>query len=213
MESSNNIPDGIYYLVLADLVDSTKFAARMGNAAYTARVDTFVEACRKALENAQRSSNSGRFVKTVGDAVLVVFNHFPDVIQWDMEFDGTLGLAEIHNEPFLRRTCVHVGEIRFKAGDPSSLAVNQIFKMEKQVRAGALVLTSVAHDLALASVYPKQCEFEDCGTVSLEGYTRPVKLHRLIIKADIAFLINKSAAQALTLAPLENAPAQSAMSR
>lgn len=107
--------------------------------------------------------------------------------------DGTLYLAAIRNEPLGVRICVHAGEVRFEGGDANGLAINQIFKMEKKVGAGDLVLTDVAHKLALPSVYPKQCEFEGYGTVRLDGYDRPVKLHRLVVKAEIAFLIDKTA--------------------
>jgi class 3 adenylate cyclase len=189
---NQDIPDGIYYIVLADLVGSTKFGAKMGNAALGARVQSFVEAAKKALEHAKMSFNTGRFLKSVGDGVLMTFSHFPDVVQWRMEFDGTLQLASIRQEPLQARVCVHAGEVHFAGGDTSALAVNQVFKMEKKVGARELVLTDVAHKLALPSLYPKQCDFEDYGTVRLDGYVRPVKLHRLVIRADIAFLIDKT---------------------
>jgi class 3 adenylate cyclase len=185
------IQDGIYYIVLADLVGSTKFGAQMGDAALTARVSAFVEASKEALKNAKMSANSGRFVKQVGDGVLLLFNHFPDVVQWHMEFHGSLVVAAVHYGHLQARTCVHAGEVRFENGDASALAVNQVFKMEKRVRAGDLVLTETARQLAIASLYPPQCEFESFDNVPLDGYPEPVKLHRLLIKADIAFLIDK----------------------
>jgi class 3 adenylate cyclase len=193
MEQNLNIADGIYYIVLADLVGSTKFGAKMGNDALAARVHTFVEASKEALEHARMSSNSGHFLKSVGDGVLIAFNHFPDVVQWQMEFDGALGLAAIRHEPIQARICVHAGEVRFADGDTSTLAINQVFKMEKKVGAGDLVLSDIAHKLALPSLYPMQCEFKEYGTVRLDGYARPVKLHCLVVKADIAFLIEKTA--------------------
>ncbi|MBI3414243.1 MAG: adenylate/guanylate cyclase domain-containing protein [Verrucomicrobia bacterium] len=192
MDLAEKIPDGIYYIVLADLVGSTKFGAEMGNDALTARIQTFVAASKDAMKNARMSSNSGRFIKSAGDGVLFVFSHFPDVVQWAMEFDGTLDLAQIRQEPLRARLCVHAGEVRFEAGETTALAVNQVFKMEKKVDAGELVLTDIAHKLALPSVYPKQCEFEEKGTIRLDGYARPVKLHRLIVKADVAFLRDKA---------------------
>src|SRR4051794_5541624 len=116
MEDNQNIPDGIYYIVLADLVGSTKYGVKMGNAALTARIQTFVEASKEAIKNAKMSQNSGRFIKSVGDGVLIAFNHFPDVVQWQMEFHGALCLAAIHHDPFEARICVHAGELRFDNG-------------------------------------------------------------------------------------------------
>jgi class 3 adenylate cyclase len=193
VESSQDISDGIYYIVFADLVGSTKFGTKMGDAAFAARTQSFVEASKKALEHAKMRSNSGRFLKSVGDGVLILFNHFPDVVQWYMEFDGTRGLAAIQHEPLRARIWVHAGEVRFEEGDARAVAISQVFKMKKDVAPGYLILSDIAHKLALPSLYPKQCEFKECGTVRLDGYARPVKLRRLVIKADIAFLIDKTA--------------------
>jgi class 3 adenylate cyclase len=193
VESNQNISDGIYYIVLADLVGSTKFGAKWGNAALTARIHTFVEASKKALENAKMTLNSGRFLKPVGDGVLLAFNHFPDVVQWHMEFDGALHLAAIRQEELQTRVCVHAGELRFHEGDTLNLATNQVSKMEKKAGAGEIVLSDIAYELALPSLYPKQCEFKDHGTARIDGHSRPMKLHRLVVKADIAFLIDKTA--------------------
>lgn len=164
----------------------------MGNEVLMVRVNAFVQASQEALVNAKRTSNSGYFVKAVGDGVLFVFSHFPDVVQWNMEFDGTLGLAATSGEPFEKRVCVHAGEIIFKPNDLAGLAVNQLCKIEKEINAGEFVLTDLAHQLALSSVYPKQCAFEDYGTVPMEGCARPVRLHRLVVIHDIAFLIDKT---------------------
>ena len=194
MVINGSIADGIYYIVLADLVGSTKFGAEMGNAALNARVTTFVEASKQALEHAGMTTNSGRFLKSIGDGVLFVFNHFPDIVQWQMEFDGTLDLMPIQQYPFRARICVHAGEVRFEDGDVRTLAINQVFKMEKEVHAGDLVLSDIAYQLALPSLYPKQCVFEGYGTIELDGYPRPVELHRLIVKSEVAFLIDKAKA-------------------
>jgi class 3 adenylate cyclase len=189
---NQRITDGIYYIVLADLVGSTRFGARWGNDGLAARVLAFVAASKKALANANRSSNTGQFVKSIGDGVLLAFSHFPDVVQWDLEFDGELSLIGDSLEPLEARVCVHAGEIRFESGDPINLATNQLCKIEKSVGAGELVLTDIAYRLAVASVYPRQCQFDHHGTVRMEGYSERVKLHRLIVTADIAFLIDKT---------------------
>lgn len=192
MENNQEITDGIYYIVVADMVGSTNFAVRMGDAALMNRIQTFVQASKKGIEHAKMSSNSGRFLKPVGDAVLLVFNHFTDIVQWQMEFEGALVLATSQYEPIQTRICVHAGEVRVVDGDVSNLAIHQAFKMEKSVRAGDLVLSELAYKLAVPSLYPKQCVFEEYGTVDIKGYDFPVKLYKLAIKEAFAFLIDKT---------------------
>lgn len=192
METQHSIPDGIYYIVLADLVSSTKFAAKFGNDLLKNRIGAFVEAALLALKHAKMTQNSGRFFKPVGDAVLLVFSHFPDVVQWTMEFEGALGLASIyHDLPLKARICVHAGEIRIEKDDAVAFAINQLFKMEKNVRTKNVVITEIAHQLALPSLVPKQCSFRRYSLISLPGHPRPVRLHRLIISAGLALLYDK----------------------
>lgn len=165
----------------------------MGNDALAGRVSAFIEAVNIALTNAGRIGNSGQFLKAIGDGALLVFSHFPDVAQWHLEFDGALYLTQSHGSPLRARICVHAGEMRFADGDTTSLAVNQLCKLEKKVHAGDLVLTDTAYQLASPSLYPKQFEFEEYGFVRLDGYARPVGLHRLVAKGEMAFLIEKTA--------------------
>lgn len=192
MKTEKNIPDGIYYIVFADLVGSTKFGIDFGNAALEARIQRFIHSAELALTNAKMCNNSGRFIKRIGDGALLVFNHFPDVLQWQMEFDGALGLAEIRGIRIEPRICVHAGEIRFELREPTSVALNQIFKAEKQIPEGSLILTNTAYELARHSTYSIQITFEPCEKIALPGYDDLMKLHRVVIKADMAFLIDKT---------------------
>lgn len=194
MELVDEIPAGLYYIALADLVASSKFGEDTGNDAMRHRMKTFAAASQKALKNAKGApgSNSGILAKTMGDGVIYLFKHFPDVIQWDMEFDGELHLAANHRQPFEKRVCVHAGEISVKDGEIVGLAFNQVCKMEKNVKAGQLVLTDIAHRLGAPALYSEQCEFEDYGTVKLAGSQGFTKLHRLVVKKDIWFLVDKT---------------------
>ena len=189
-----DIPDGIYYIVLADLIGSTQFAARMGNDAQIVRIRNFISATQQALNNAKMSNNSGRYIKSVGDAALIVFSHFPDVVQWSMEFDGALSLTALAQEPLQARICVHAGEVRFENGEARSLAINQLFKMEKRkkVGPGIMILSDIAYTLAVSSLYPQLCIFKEYGTVRLDEYPRPMKLFSLIVHDALSFLIVKT---------------------
>lgn len=192
MKPDQQIPNGIYYVIHADTVGSTEHALRMGNTALNCRAHTFVECSRKALENAKMSSNSGRFVKSIGDGVLIVFSHFPDVVQWWLELQPLLHLESVDQEPLKARVRVHAGEVQFTEGDAFALAINQVVKLDKKARSHKFVLSEIAHALALPSVYPKQCVFKRCGIAQLDDCSRAIELHRLDTKAGIAFLMNKT---------------------
>jgi class 3 adenylate cyclase len=71
---------GLYYVVLTDLVGSTKYASEKGNEALQDRVKRFVTASFNAM-NDIALKNAGLFVKEIGDAVLFVFHHFPDILR------------------------------------------------------------------------------------------------------------------------------------
>ena len=187
---TNTPSDGLYYLVLAEFVGSTRFAARNGNAAFSVRIVSFVEAAKIALKNAKTTANSGEFIKAIGDGVLLAFRHFPDVVQWQMEFHGALLFASSRQERLRARTCVHAGEIRLDEFEPSALAVNHLFKLEKKVRPDACVLTETAHKLAVSSVYAKQIGFRHYAAIFLDGWGRE-SLYLLIVRRDLGFLMEK----------------------
>ena len=190
---SKQIADGLHYVVLADLADSTDYMKKMGNDAGINRRNAFIGAAKQALAHS-KPKNSGEFVKDSGDAVLLVFKHFPDVVQWLLEFQGSLTLAWLDDKPLAARIWVHAGEITFRNGDAHGLAINQVFKVEarakRQTRVGELVLTHVARDIADPVLFPKQCVLVPCGKVKLAGHP-PISLYRLVVKADIAFMIDK----------------------
>jgi class 3 adenylate cyclase len=173
------IRNGVYYIVLADLVGSTKYAAAHGNDALAKRIQQFVLSSFHAL-NETHLKNIGLFLKEIGDAVLFIFQHFPDVIRWKVEFDKWLAIFG-DEEPLEVRVCVHLGEVYLDGVNPLSIAVSQAFKMEKQVQTGHVVLTDPAYCVAWPTIARAYHGFEDYGTVDLDGFASSVKLHRLIV--------------------------------
>jgi class 3 adenylate cyclase len=194
--------DGLYYLVLADLVGSTEFARQMGNDTSKAQLERFEFAAKQALTHCT-PKNSGEFIKPVGDAVLLVFQHFPDIVEWHIQFDGNLlltSLAMNGTRGMCTRILVDAGEIVFCGSDISGLALNELFKIEKagksKLPAGALVLTDTARSLAEPSLFPRQCVLEHISTLIIKPKKR-VTLSRIVIKADIPFLMSKQHKDAL----------------
>ena len=193
--SSPKLQDGIYYIVLADLIGSTSYMEKWGNDAGIARFREFESAAAQALDHARSASpdHSGRIVKTVGDAVLLAFSHFPDIVQWHLEFDGVLFCTPTKTEPKKAKIWVHVGELRFEGDDFNGLGVSQLFKIEKKAKEkaqpGSFTVSHLAKEIAESALYPEHCALEACGTVKLEAHS-PIRLYRLT-KADLPFLFSK----------------------
>lgn len=177
LQTQGLIRNGLYYVVLVDLVGSTKFAAEHGNEKAGQRVKHFVTSSFNALNEA-KVKNVGLFVKEIGDAVLFIFQHFPDIVRWRAGFARWLNLFDKVN-PIEIRTCVHLGEVYLEGVNPLSLGVSQCFKMEKKVAGGDIVLTDVAYHAAWPTLARAYHAFVDYGDVELDGYPSPVTLHKL----------------------------------
>lgn len=181
LQSQGVIRSGLYYVVLVDLVGSTKFAADHGNDAASGRVQFFVSSSFRALNECDLR-NVGLFVKEIGDAVLFVFQHFVDILRWRGSLGACLALGcTEHGAGIQIRTCIHVGEVALSGVNPLSLAVSQCFKMEKKVGAGEVVLTETAYRVAWPTIARAYHGFEVCGEVELDGFAKPVSLHRLVL--------------------------------
>lgn len=174
LQAQRLIRDGVYYIVLADLVGSTKYGVEHGNSALSERIQRFVTNSFNALNQAPLR-NTALFVKEIGDAVLYIFQHFPDVLRWRAAFGDYLGMAL--PEPIEIRTCVHIGEVSLEGVNPLSLAVSQCFKIEKAVAAHHVVLTEPAYQVAWPTLALAYSAFIDYGTVELDGFAEPVALH------------------------------------
>lgn len=146
------IKNGIYYIVLADLVGSTQFLKKHGNAKASDRIIKFVESGIKALDMNEHE-NTSAFLKEVGDCVLLIFQHFSDVQQWHDSFKELLDdLNPTQMEPYSIRTCVHIGEVCLHDANPLCLSVSETFKMEKLVGADKLVLSEIAAHIAAPTI-------------------------------------------------------------
>src|SRR5690349_21293131 len=66
LQAQGVIRNGLYYIVLVDLVGSTKFLAQHGNKEAVARIERFVVSSFHAL-NDLKLSNVALFIKEIGD--------------------------------------------------------------------------------------------------------------------------------------------------
>jgi class 3 adenylate cyclase len=143
-KKSNRINNGLYYIVLADLVGSTKYLAAKGNEKAAARIINFVQAGVDAFSNIEKE-NQAYFLKEIGDSILFLFSNVKDVLSWQSRFNKNLSkLSPYADEAFEIRTCVHLGEVSLHDDNPLCLSVSETFKMEKLVKPGKIVFSDAA---------------------------------------------------------------------
>lgn len=151
-KKSNRINNGLYYIVLADLVGSTKYLSAKGNEKAAARIIHFVQAGVDAFSNIEKE-NQAYFLKEIGDSILFLFSNVKDVLAWQSEFNQNLSKLSVYaDEAFQIRTCVHLGEVSLHDDNPLCLSVSETFKMEKLVKPGKIVFSDAASRVAMPSL-------------------------------------------------------------
>lgn len=192
----------LQYIVLVDLVASTATTRELGNDVGIYRMREFEDAVKQAL-NIMKPRPSARMVKTIGDAVLLTFDHFPHILCWKLELDASLqfkiqaggahGLRAQGTPRMQARIWIHVGEVEYTQGDIYGLAVSELCKTEQAAKplvpAGAVVATRAAREVAGPTLFPKQCKFTTLKGTGLRG--GPKRLFTIDMKADIAFMISQ----------------------
>ncbi len=150
---------GLYYIVLIDLTSSTEASKSLGLELNQKRVQTFITASVEALGHIELSSYA-QFLKEIGDATLFIFSSFEDLYHWwgavenafftyNNEWAGELGDKLFRAFNISAKTVVHLGEVSYiTKGNPLSLAVNQVFKIEKLFGAGQLGCTEAVRSAA-----------------------------------------------------------------
>lgn len=179
LQSQGILRKGVYYLVLVDLVGSTAYAAEHGNAALSNRVQIFVTSAITAISHASLA-NTAVFLKEIGDAVLLIFQHFPDVLRWHQALLRHLSIFDKFADRFVVRACVHLGEVNLNGVNPLSIAVSQTFKMEKAVRDGSMALSEPAYQVAWPTIRRAYRAFDRVGEVEIEALAGVIGLYELV---------------------------------
>jgi class 3 adenylate cyclase len=179
-ERQGLLTSGIYYLVLVDIVGSTDYAVEHGDDAAAAMIESFVKAGFDAVSDIEPTSTV-RLLDDLADAVILVFQHFPDILRWQAMLDARLdALAAGRDAIRIRvRTCVHVGDIVFHGVEPAGPAVSQIFEFEKEVGAGEICLTQSAYEMGRTTLARTRRGFAVKGEVRFEGDPGPTTLYRV----------------------------------
>ena len=155
LEEQKLFRPGLYYIALIDLTASTSASKVLGTELNQKRVQTFVTACVEALGIIELRSYA-QFLKEIGDATLFIFSSFEDLFEWWNQVENQFWSynAEWRNEiqdedqfnafEIRAKTVIHLGEVSYiTSGNPLSLAVNQVFKIEKLFKPHQLGCTDV----------------------------------------------------------------------
>ena len=201
MEKASLFRPGLYYIVLVDLCSNTAFNAKYGDKEGDVRTQWFHTAVIESIgEIALR--NYVAFSKTIGDASLIIFSSFLDVVEWSDQLTKNLSalsdeysqrayeehdhLDEAEIEALVSafslraRRLVHLGEVSFKeAIDPLSLAVSQTFKIEKYFAETDLGCTEAVAQVAKPKLLEAKLGLVENTEVAIPGLSEKVMTYYL----------------------------------
>ncbi len=205
MEAKTQFRPGLYYIVLADLRGNTAFNAKYGNAEGDVRVEWFQTAVVQTIGELD-IHNYIAFSKTIGDAALLVFSSFADVVAWSTRLTANLSSMagdypenleirgididdaqleqQVEDFDLKARRLVHIGEVAYKENiDPLSLAVSQTFKVEKAFSGDDLGCTQAVLDIAAPLASELGVEFIiNTEKVTLAGQTEATPTYYVVPK-------------------------------
>src|SRR4051812_29910089 len=142
-------------VLFTDIVDSTRRAAELGDAAWRALLDRHDDAVRDVLDE-----YGGREVKTTGDGFLAAFDGPARAIpaaRAVVERVRRIGLEV--------RAGIHTGECERRGDDLGGMAVHIGARISALAGPGEVLVSSTVRDLTVGSGF----EFEDHGDHELKG--------------------------------------------
>jgi pimeloyl-ACP methyl ester carboxylesterase len=153
-------------VLFTDLVGSTDQLTRLGDAAWTARLDRHASIVRDGLERFD-----GRLIKSTGDGALAVFSgpaRATESARWILE--------SLPGEGLHARAGVHVGEIELRGDDIAGLAVHVSARIMGVAEADEVLVSRTVRDLTAGS----GLRFADRGKHSLKGIPDAWHLYALV---------------------------------
>ena len=153
-------------LLMSDIVDSTRTAARLGDAAWKQLL-----ANHNRIIRAQLDRFRGREVNTTGDGFLATFGSAAAALRSAMAMrDGVSNLGiEI-------RIGVHTGEIEVLPNDIGGVAVHAASRIMGLGQASEIIVSSVTHGLVEGS----GLKFEERGRHQVKGLEQPIDVFLLL---------------------------------
>jgi pimeloyl-ACP methyl ester carboxylesterase/class 3 adenylate cyclase len=142
-------------VLFTDIAKSTEQAARLGDKAWSERLDQHDAAVRRQIERFR-----GRAVKQTGDGVLATFDGPGRAVQCARAIQGATRAIGLEV-----RAGLHVGECEVRGADVSGLAVHIAARLADMAEADEVLVSRTVKDLVVGS----GMEFEDRGEHKLKG--------------------------------------------
>ena len=179
----------LYYVVLIDLAGSTPASARLEPDENIKRIKQFTGFTVEALKKLP-ARNIEVFLSEIGDASLFLFTNFEDILNWAGMVDDLLdaynqkcmqeGKPEVYK--MYSRKVVHLGEVHFtEESDPVALAINQVFKIEKEFKRGQFGITDAVRQVALPRINSGQLTAKLITRIMLPGENVPCRLWNITV--------------------------------
>jgi class 3 adenylate cyclase len=142
-------------VLFADIVDSTRRAAEMGDQAWRRMLDEHDQAAQRVVVQ-----HRGNLVKTTGDGILATFDGPGRAIRCALAFEAAtrrLGLPV--------RAGLHTGEIELRNGDIGGIAVHAAARVMAEAGPDEVLVSRVVTDLVAGA----GLRFSDRGAHELKG--------------------------------------------
>jgi class 3 adenylate cyclase len=150
-------------MLMTDIVDSTKTAAEIGDAAWRQRLSNHNRLIRRQLERF-----GGREVDTTGDGFLAAFASAEAGLRAALAARDAIVAAGVQI-----RAGVHTGEVDVLAGgNLRGIAVHEAARIMAAAPGGSVYTSAVSRALAASS----GLRFESVGSHGLKGIPEPVEL-------------------------------------
>ena len=152
-------------LLMSDIVDSTRTAARLGDAAWKQLL-----ADHNRVVRAQFDRFRGREVNTTGDGFLAMFGSAVGALRSAVALrDGVSGLGiEV-------RIGIHTGEVDVLPNDIGGVAVHAVSRIMALGQQSEIIVSSVTRGLGEGS----GLRFEDRGRHAVKGLEQPIEVFLL----------------------------------
>lgn len=153
-------------LMMTDIVESTKLASELGDAAWTELLSRHFESARVALDR-----HGGREVSTTGDGILATFDGPAAAVRCAASIRRLASDERLHI-----RAGVHIGEVQGIAGDVRGIAVHEVARIADAAEPDEILVSSVTKALAGSS----GLQFDDVGPHRLKGLPDEVILYAYV---------------------------------
>jgi class 3 adenylate cyclase len=172
MDMSGNSPDfglaaphsrTVLTMLMTDIVDSTKTAGQLGDAAWKQRLGDHNRIVRHELQRFD-----GREIDTTGDGFLAAFASAEAALRAALSIQHAIAAAAVQI-----RAGVHTGEVDvLEGGDLRGIAVHETARIMAVAPGGSVYTSAISRALANG----RGLQFKSTGTHPLKGFDVPVEL-------------------------------------